>query len=210
MYRRNGFTLIELLVVIAIIAILAAILFPVFARAREKARQSSCLSNVKQINTGIMMYTQDYDEMLPKARFWYTGSNRPYLYTRAVKPYVANEQIFICPSDSDGRYVEGWGSSPHRSELSYGFNWDNNNSNAKLGDIEYPAQTILIADARGYMWSPTYDPIVSDTSDYRIRARHNDQANLGFVDGHAKSLAANAIEGHQGLHADIDGDGEPW
>jgi prepilin-type processing-associated H-X9-DG protein len=194
-----------------IIAILAAILFPVFARAREKARQSSCLSNVKQIMTGVVMYAQDYDETLPKARFWGATSADRYLYTKAVQPYVANEQIFICPSDSAGRYADDWSASPHRSELSYGYNWDNNgSSNAKLGDVEYPAQTILIADARGYMWDPTADPIVSDTTDYRIRARHNDQANLGFVDGHAKSLAANAIEGHQGLHADIDGDGQPW
>src|SRR5262245_34867273 len=65
MQRRNGFTLIELLVVIAIIAILAAILFPVFAQAREKARQATCLSNLKQIGTGLMMYVQDFDEAVP-------------------------------------------------------------------------------------------------------------------------------------------------
>jgi len=72
---RKGFTLIELLVVIAIIAILAAILFPVFARAREKARQTSCLSNMKQIGLAFMMYTQDYDETLPGISFSATGAN---------------------------------------------------------------------------------------------------------------------------------------
>ncbi|MFP4249846.1 MAG: type II secretion system protein [Armatimonadota bacterium] len=210
MYRRNGFTLIELLVVIAIIAILAAILFPVFARAREKARQSNCLSNVKQIMTGIQMYSQDYDERLPQARFWYTGSGSPYLYTRAIMPYVMNEQLFVCPSDTEGAFVDDWGSNPHRSELSYGFNYEGLDYGAKLAGIDAPAQTVLIADARGYLWSATADPMVDDDTDSRIRARHNDQANLGFVDGHAKSYAANAIEGHQGLTADLDGDGEPW
>jgi len=208
--RRNGFTLIELLVVIAIIAILAAILFPVFARAREKARQSSCLSNVKQITLGVQMYTQDYDETLPRARFWYTGSGSPYLYTRAIRPYVNNEQIFICPSDANGVYVEGWTSSPHRSDLSYGYNWDNENSKAKLSEIEYPAQTMLLADCHGYMFNPAASTLVSETTDYTIDPRHNDQANIGFVDGHSKSFAANAIEGHQGLIADLDGDGDPW
>ena len=71
--RRTGFTLIELLVVIAIIAILAAILFPVFAQAREKARQTSCLSNAKQLGLGISMYVQDYDETMPFACGWYAN-----------------------------------------------------------------------------------------------------------------------------------------
>lgn len=99
MRSKHGFTLIELLVVIAIIAILAAILFPVFARAREKARQTSCLSNVKQLGLTLMMYIQDYDEMFPAAydystttptlsRFWYGQA----------EPYIKNSQIFDCPS----------------------------------------------------------------------------------------------------------------
>jgi prepilin-type processing-associated H-X9-DG protein len=202
--------LIELLVVIAIIAILAAILFPVFARAREKARQTSCLSNVKQITLGVQMYTQDYDETLPRARFWYSGSGSPYLYTRAIRPYVKNEQIFLCPSDDNAVYVEGWGSNPHRSDLSYGYNWDNQNSNAKLSSVDYQAQTMLLADCNGYMFNPAGTPLVSENTDYTIDPLHNEQANIGFVDGHSKSLAANAIEGHQGLHADLNGDGDPW
>jgi prepilin-type N-terminal cleavage/methylation domain-containing protein/prepilin-type processing-associated H-X9-DG protein len=104
---RKAFTLIELLVVIAIIAILAAILFPVFAQAREKARQTSCLSNTKQISLGILMYLQDYDE-----RFFGTVTERqapssvpdtavdrfPYSYRNRIQPYIKNEQIFKCPS----------------------------------------------------------------------------------------------------------------
>src|SRR5215469_5171253 len=106
--KRSGFTLIELLVVIAIIAILAAILFPVFAQAREKARSAACLSNLKQIGTATTMYAQDYDETFP---VWgwnleQTGA-RPdgTLYTGKViwpilyMPYIKNVQVFSCPSD---------------------------------------------------------------------------------------------------------------
>jgi prepilin-type N-terminal cleavage/methylation domain-containing protein/prepilin-type processing-associated H-X9-DG protein len=120
---RRGFTLIELLVVIAIIAILAAILFPVFARAREKARQTSCLSNLKQIGLAIHMYVQDYDEMYPNSRIapgsqpgWgdyaQLVANPPGLYIitertnqgypTLLQPYIKNMQIFWCPSDSGG------------------------------------------------------------------------------------------------------------
>ncbi len=105
MVRRHGFTLIELLVVIAIIAILAAILFPVFAQAREKARSASCLSNQKQIGLGVMMYTQDYDETYPMAYYYINGatSGAGYVqWTGLVNPYVkqlkGNSTIWVCPS----------------------------------------------------------------------------------------------------------------
>lgn len=103
--KRQAFTLIELLVVIAIIAILAAILFPVFAQARESARKISCLSNFRQINTGIQMYTQDYDETLvPADTNGYSigclGCGRPdYVWPELVQSYMKNWQIFRCPSD---------------------------------------------------------------------------------------------------------------
>ncbi len=117
--RTSGFTLIELLVVIAIIAILAAILFPVFAQAREKARQASCISNNKQIGNAIMMYTQDYDEFLPQTG-WQGPCTNPidvtqpndaywsgtFAFPLATYPYTKNWQIWSCPSDP---YKGGWG-----------------------------------------------------------------------------------------------------
>ena len=118
--NRLGFTLIELLVVIAIIAILAAILFPVFAQAREQARKTSCLSNTKQLGLGVMMYVQDYDEMYvsnswdtpaigqaghdsPLGAAYLSGTQWPW----RIMPYLKNKQIFVCPSDpAQGR--SGW------------------------------------------------------------------------------------------------------
>ncbi len=106
---RNAFTLIELLVVIAIIAILAAILFPVFARARENARRSSCQSNLKQIGLGVFQYIQDYDEKYPPAITVATatgtqagGNGIPVGWADASQPYLKSTQIFQCPSDSRG------------------------------------------------------------------------------------------------------------
>ena len=107
--KRRGFTLIELLVVIAIIAVLAAILFPVFARARENARRSSCQSNLKQIGLGLLQYSQDYDEVM--IADWYgptgnsssdptTAANAGYKWMDASQPYIKSTQVFNCPSDT--------------------------------------------------------------------------------------------------------------
>lgn len=119
--HKNAFTLIELLVVIAIISILAAILFPVFARARESARRASCLSNLKQVGLGVMMYVQDYDERYPAAvqgpmggpyqtqtkagwpgvRFAVNGTGHLVSWMDMIFPYVKNVQLFVCPSQPD-------------------------------------------------------------------------------------------------------------
>jgi len=115
--KPKGFTLIELLVVISIIALLAAILFPVFSRARENARRSSCQSNLKQIGLGLLQYSQDYDETLPAPRystsnggFWEaggfinsSGGNVNYFWTDAIMPYVKSNQVFLCPSHTGNR-----------------------------------------------------------------------------------------------------------
>ncbi|RYX83433.1 DUF1559 domain-containing protein [bacterium] len=103
--QRSAFTLIELLVVIAIIAILAAILFPVFARARENARKTSCLSNIKQMSLGVMQYVQDYDEKYPMAYNYpnNAGSSGGYSHwSGMIQPYTKSEQMFVCPSDAGG------------------------------------------------------------------------------------------------------------
>src|SRR5437867_2887380 len=103
--RRTGFTLIELLVVIAIIAILAAILFPVFAQAREKARSVSCLSNMKQLGTAQQMYLQDYDgafeELIPGGALGFAGKvGEPSMWMGTLQPYIKNVTIFRCPSST--------------------------------------------------------------------------------------------------------------
>jgi prepilin-type N-terminal cleavage/methylation domain-containing protein/prepilin-type processing-associated H-X9-DG protein len=155
---RKGFTLIELLVVIAIIAILAAILFPVFARAREKARQSSCLSNVKQISLGAMMYTQDYDETYPPGLVGSPGmgqgvvSQSNYfldskMHYDIIYPYVMNVQVFFCPSGNKG--------SAYSSD--YGFNGNlcrdvrTGTLPVKMAAVKAPAEIFTCLDAGPYM-----------------------------------------------------------
>src|ERR1700753_3617776 len=105
---KYGFTLIELLVVIAIIAILAAILFPVFAQAREKARQISCLSNEKQIGLAFMQYIQDYDETYPHQQFAPPSGSPWYVWEEAINPYIKTAahhgDVFRCPSNPLGTY----------------------------------------------------------------------------------------------------------
>lgn len=103
-FKKRGFTLIELLVVIAIIAILAAILFPVFAQAREKARQTACLSNTKQLGTSLAMYTQDYDETMVLAIDWIDWS----IWTDRVQPYMKSWDIMYCPSGANKRLPISW------------------------------------------------------------------------------------------------------
>jgi len=192
---RRGFTLIELLVVIAIIAILAAILFPVFARAREKARQTSCLSNIKQIALSGLMYTQDYDERLPGhgcgwADPWGSNGRAETCYAAKLYPYMKNVQIFACPSD-DSNFAE-----PGRDDNSYGNNLQYLAGRAptKLSMVRSPAETIWYGDAdRGYIRAPrccgitTTAPLCTQAPRVdNIMWRHNEGANFAFVDGHAK------------------------
>ena len=206
---KRGFTLIELLVVIAIIAILAAILFPVFAKAREKARQTSCLSNVKQLALGCLMYTQDYDEIMPRSRNFATRK----LWANLILPYVKNEQIFYCASGGQFAFPTAGLDAASRTQMGYGFTWDNSNSEAALGKIENPAETVYLADGLGYMYYPDttggYARCTKDVG-YRIQPRHNDGANLGFADGHSKWYSQsniNAPNNTRGMDWDLTKDG---
>ncbi len=101
--KRHAFTLIELLVVIAIIAILAAILFPVFAQAREKARQTSCLSNLNQIGKALTMYQSDYDSMYPPSQLPPSGPGI-VSWPTMIQPYIKNDQVFVCPSTTNSTF----------------------------------------------------------------------------------------------------------
>ncbi len=191
---RKGFTLIELLVVIAIIAILAAILFPVFARAREKARQTSCLSNTKQLGLGFMQYVQDYDEVLPLWRNTMgtsgVGGDDRYWY-QVIDPYVKNSQVFRCPSRPD-RSV-GYGMNC--DSLGYGSSSSCGPARS-LAEIAKPAETVLLIDLNSpCAYSPSRWAAGPSDADwdgiyipYLAAAIHNGGGNVAFCDGHSKWL----------------------
>ncbi len=185
--KARGFTLIELLVVIAIIAILAAILFPVFAKAREAARKTSCLSNMKQLGTAFMMYTQDYDEKYCDRNGGVTGH-----WGYAIQPYVKNYGLFSCPSNPNNtQNVSGAGipGDPNRIRRSYGINsWmhDGRFGGRALANIDAPADRILLGEtlADWNDWSGWWWPVSNYTG---TGFGHTGQMNLLYHDGHTKS-----------------------
>ena len=190
---RKGFTLIELLVVIAIIAILAAILFPVFARAREKARQTSCLSNIKQIALAITMYASDYDETYASTALDYPGHfTTSYTYWMELfQPYTSNWQLFVCPSDKvpsttsqlTGETLPNCTSNAYTMNQCFGWR----QGGPSVGKIKEPASIITISEGiylttRPFWW--TYGP-----GHYFLAPRHNSGINNAFADGHAKWMS---------------------
>lgn len=197
---RRGFTLIELLVVIAIIAILAAILFPVFAKAREKARQSSCLSNCKQLGLAVLSYAQDYDEWVAPWEYYISGTMT--YYPTFYVPYIKNTQIWNCPSRT-GAY-SAWAqlsAFPH-----YGYacrickssratvsgtcpDW----KNLSLSSVQSAAETVMLGEAsqdnpdigRGC------SRCMNGASNNYVVFPHNDGRNYVLMDGHAKWYQRN-------------------
>jgi len=195
MRRSRGFTLIELLVVIAIIAILAAILFPVFARAREKARQTSCLSNLKQITLSLIMYAQDYDETHPRyyhipiAGYSDGVSTGGVCVYSAILPYCKNAQIFACPSDRPvGTYAWSDGVS---FTSSYGINWYYYLSppyQSEGFDNDDPSRVCSMSEFDASYHTLYFPWIASDGL-----FLHNAGQNVAFGDGHSKWLARDTM-----------------
>ena len=213
--RRKGFTLIELLVVIAIIAILAAILFPVFAKAREKARQSSCASNLKQIGLGITQYAQDYDEYiltpmsppvtLPAPADTYVmdkcGTARAF-WTIKLNPYVKSDAIYVCPS---GEIAVGNADAPSGGctifiKRSYNMNGTLTGccgQGVAMASVTKPAETFIVADSGVHrVFGPGFG-VLNDTDHPGfpwVKNRHSEGANVLWVDGHVKWVKRYALQ----------------
>lgn len=199
---RKGFTLIELLVVIAIITILAGLIFPAFTRAREFAKKTVCLSNLKQIGQAMMMYVQDYDETFPAARMGPTcwpvcnsWADTHYVWRYIIQPYVKNYDIFRCPSTDSFAWSETfWG--VHFDVLgTYGMNGVFCAQPKRLADIPSPSDIILVGESRIADHNPWCHASKGNNlnnyydTGWGCYLYHSDmRENFLFADGHVKSL----------------------
>ena len=198
--RNKGFTLIELLIVIAMIAVLAAVLFPVFQKVRENARRTTCSSNLRQIGLAMTQYTQDSDEMLPPGA--YAASGATVTWRQEVFPYVKNVQVFTCPSNSYNALatdVDGG-----QFFVSYGANdsvLQSGGQTTLLNAIQNPSTLFLVGetDGSGYkLNNPPNPPLLSPDcgmcdlhpagSHTDLFAGHLTRSNWLFADGHVRSL----------------------
>ena len=212
--RRGAFTLIELLVVIAIIAILAAILFPVFAQAREKARQAACLSNTKQIGLGLMQYVQDYDETMPLPGYFPNRTApEPYAGRRSwrsdIQPYIKNTGVFQCPSY---RFPNSFtpevradfkDSLDEQAGIPLGYAgslfWAHQNfapNGRAIAEVTRPASIIAAMESRyafadmgtwtvEWTWNGPFKGVATGQGAY---ITHTGKSNWIFFDGHVKAI----------------------
>ena len=196
--KRVGFTLIELLVVIAIIAILAAILFPVFMSAKQNARNMSCMANMKQLGLGIMNYAGDWHGRVPML----ADNTRPshwgsiWAFADGILPYVKNDRIYICPARTDEQehMRPGW---IMQHQMSYGTNgyvggnWPNPEPWTDLAQIRNASKKILMAEIYNGELTVRMNELYRCTQRYYnapIKSLHSGRPNWVFADGHAKSM----------------------
>jgi prepilin-type N-terminal cleavage/methylation domain-containing protein/prepilin-type processing-associated H-X9-DG protein len=221
--RRNAFTLIELLVVIAIIAILAAILFPVFARAREAARATSCRSNLKQIGTAFAMYRQDADETMPYNNYSNNGdtsclgetTRTDYRGTvcNTLQPYIKNTAIFACPSDvtknlnTESAVCPAGTANMYIDSYCYNYYFirqpptDANFPGAGNSDsgVLAPADFLVMCDSQN-RWADGSsqfwgrDPLQFAAGNFTYGARHSGKLNMLFYDGHVKTAGWDQMQ----------------
>jgi len=216
--RRNAFTLIELLVVIAIIAILAAVLFPVFARARDQARKTSCLSNEKNLGLAFLMYAQDYDEQMPGTRFqdgswpWDVWPN-PYggwhgVFRVATMPYIKNSQVLQCPSQGEnGRWDDANGMSYMYSEFLYNYGYGFNKLALLANQPAGVSGIAIIGEGFSSGIFCDWDTGGPDNKDGYSRLRfgnywpqwtsNHEGTNFIYADGHAKFTGFGALLNHR-------------
>lgn len=182
--RKSGFTLIELLVVIAIIAILAAILFPVFAKAREKARQTTCASNEKQLGLAIIQYAQDADELFPAGQ----GGNTNNGWAGEIYPYVKSIAAYDCPDDpttttTSTQTENGVTKAYTLYPVSFAINetlstGQDNGAGAKISALSAPANTVLLVECIGDQTDPTY------AGEYNFTGIYGSAATIGYGQGY--------------------------